>query len=134
MSIVNADNFAMALTDLLKDVTSDVSIAANKAVSQSTRKGVKYVKNEAERGGLHKWSDRYVSGFGSHLDKGSEVTTGEIGNRNKPGLVHLLEKGHATLNGRRTNAYPHMAPAYENIEKDFIDRLEKAVGVALGGS
>jgi hypothetical protein len=127
------DGFAIALTDIIGDTMEDVTQASNKAVSRSTRKGVKTVRSYAKKGGLHKWSDEYVGGFQSHLSKNGPVTVGEIGNRKKPGLVHLLEKGHLTLTGRRTRAYPHLAPAYGEIEKDYIDQMEKLVGRALGG-
>ena len=38
---------------------------------------------------------------------------------------------HLTLTGRRTNAYPHMAPAFDDMEQDFMERVGKYVGDAL---
>ena len=125
------DNFAVTLEDMLKEVDSSVVNAADKAVAQSIRKGAKTVQSHASKGGLHKWSGEYVGGFSSHLNRSGRTPEGEIGNKAKPGLVHLLEKGHATLTGRRTRAYPHMAPAFDEIQKDFIDRMEKEIGSAL---
>lgn len=129
---VSSDRFAIALLGILDDVVLATDENVGKAVAQSTRKGVKIVKEKAGNTGLHKWSDRYVGGFSSSIDKNGKVVTGEIGNRKEPGLVHLLEKGHATLTGRRTRAYPHMEPAYDEIHDDFIKRIYKAVGEALG--
>lgn len=128
---VPADKFASALSDILKEVGMSVSNACEKAVSQSTRKGVKTVKKYAGKGGKHTWSKEYVGGFSSRVKKAGGSTTGEIGNRAKPGLVHLLEKGHNTLTGRRTNAYPHLDPAFKEIKDDFIERMQKSVGEAL---
>lgn len=125
------DNFAATLEDMLGEVDNAVVQASDKAVAQSIRKGAKTVKSYAEKGGLHKWSDKYVGGFSSHLTRSGRTPEGEIGNRGKPGLVHLLEKGHATLTGRRTKAYPHMAPAFNEIQKDFIERMSKEIGGAL---
>lgn len=125
--------FAATLEDLLKDTIDPCNDNVRKAVEQSTREGVKTVRSKAGGTGKHPWSDRYIKGFRANIENGHYQTTGEIGNKNKPGLVHLLEKGHATLTGRRTKAYPHMAPAFEEIEQDFIERVEDAIDMALGG-
>ncbi len=124
------EGFAAAIEELVGDIPESCREASNKAVAQSTRAGVKTVKGEASKGGIHAWSGEYVDGFKSHVETGV-VAVGEIGNANKPGLVHLLEKGHATLNGRRTRAFPHMAPAFVEIQSDYIERMEKYVGEAL---
>ena len=126
------DAFARSIEELVGDIPSACQDKVGDAVAKSTRKGVKAVKSHASKGGKHEWSGEYVDGFSSHVTRGEE-TVGEIGNKNKPGLVHLLEKGHATLTGRRTNAYPHLAPAFDEIQEDFIRSVEEAVGEALEG-
>ena len=124
------DTFAKGIEELVGDIPHACQDKVSTAVAQSTRKGVKSVKKHAEKGGRHPWSGEYVGGFSSHVQSGA-VATGEIGNRAKPGLVHLLEKGHATPTGRRTGAFPHMAPAFDDIQEDFVARVEKAVGEAI---
>lgn len=127
---VPADAFASGLSELLGDLPVTCSEGLEKAVTQSTRKGVKAVKGYASSTGVHEWSGEYVDGFTSRVTKGLQPT-GEIGNKAKPGLVHLLEKGHATLTGRKTRAFPHMAPAFDDIKDDFVKLAEKYVGEAL---
>ena len=124
------DGFARSIEELIGDIPESCREASNKAVAQSTRKGVKTVKAEASKGGVHQWSGEYVNGFQSHVEKGV-VAVGEIGNKNKPGLVHLLDKCHVTLTGRRTRAFPHMAPAFEDISQDYVERMDRLVGEAL---
>ena len=125
------DAFARSVEELVGDIPSSCSEAMYKATSQSVRKGAKVVKENASKGGKHSWSSEYVGGFSSHVERDGEMSVGEIGNKNKPGLVHLLEKGHVTLTGRRTAAFPHMAPAFEEIQQDFIDRVKRYVGEAI---
>lgn len=127
---VPPEAFAKGIEELIGNIPAACGEKVSKAVAQSTRKGVKTVKKHAGKGGVHKWSERYVGGFSSHVEGGISPS-GEIGNKSEPGLVHLLEKGHATLTGRRTRAFPHMAPAFEEIQDDFVDRVAKAVGEAL---
>lgn len=127
---VPLDAFARGVEELVGDIPDACTDAANKATAQSTRKGAKTVKKHASKGGRHAWSNEYINGFSSHVKQGV-MAEGEIGNKAKPGLVHLLEKGHVTLTSRRTGAFPHMAPAFEEIQQDFIERMEKAIGGAL---
>jgi len=128
--MVPLDAFARGIEQLVGDIPESCRNAANKATAQATRKGVKTVKQYAKKGGRTKWSDEYVGGFQSHVEKGV-VAVGEIGNKAKPGLVHLLEKGHYTLTSRRTQAFPHLAPAFDEIKDDFVERMEREVGGAL---
>ena len=124
------DGFAKGIEQLIGDIPEACKDGLAKATEQSVRKGAKTVQQYASKGGRHAWSGEYVGGFKSHVTRG-DVTVGEIGNSAKPGLVHLLEKGHVTLTGRRTGAFPHMAPAFDEIQEDFVKRAERAVGEAI---
>ena len=130
---VGIDSFAVGLERLVGDIPAACQDKGGEAVAKSVRKTAKELRaGDYGSSGKHQWSDRYMSGFSAHVEKGA-MTTGEIGNKNKPGLVHLLEKGHATLTGRRTRAYPHMAPAFDAMAEEFVELYEKAIGEALGG-
>ena len=127
-------NFSAGVESVLGDIPKSCSQKVGKAVQQSVRKTAKELRSGAYgSAGKHAWSDRYMSGFSSHSSIGGMTPEGEVGNKNKPGLVHLLEKGHLTMAGRRTRAYPHMAPAFDEMEEDFMERAQKAIGEALGG-
>lgn len=127
------DSFARALEELVGDIPPACRDAGGKVVEKSVRKAAKELRAGAYgKGGKHEWSDKYMSGFTSHVDHGEE-TVGEVGNKNKPGLVHLLEKGHATLTGRRTQAYPHMAPAFDAMSEEFVEEYKRAIGEVLEG-
>jgi len=129
----DVDKFAATLTDLIGEVFDQCDENVSKAVSQATKRGAKELRETYAIIGAHMWSDEYREGFKAHIDKTGKVTTGEIGNSAKPGLVHLLEKGHATLTGRRTRAYPHMEPTFEDVSEDLIERIDRAVASALRG-
>lgn len=127
------DGFARALEELVGDIPSACAEKGGEAVAKSVRKTAQELRSGTYgSAGRHKWSDEYMGGFSSHVEKGYK-TVGEVGNKEKPGLVHLLEKGHATLTGRRTRAYPHMAPAFDSMAEEFIKEYEKAIVDALEG-
>lgn len=125
------DRFAAGLEELVGTIPNECQEASAKAVTKSARKGAKNLRGKFTEGiGVHPWSKEYRSGFRSSVSKGL-VTEGVVGNKSKPGLVHLLENGHATLNGRRTRKYPHMDPAFQEMKDDFVEELGKQVGEAL---
>ena len=127
------DAFASSLERLLGDVSEKCQEKGGNAVAKATRKTAKELRaGTFGSAGKHEWSAEYMGGFSSHVDRGIQ-TIGTVGNKAKPGLVHLLEKGHATLTGRRTAAYPHMEPAFNSMSEEFVSEYEKAIGEALGG-
>jgi hypothetical protein len=130
------DRFAATIGQLLGDVAESCGDEMEKCVRRAVRKGARELRGERTEGigrdpANHPWSDEYRKGFSSRTERDGLNTTGEVGNKVKPGLVHLLEKGHLTLTDRRTRAYPHMEPTFRDMEEDFVEDAEKAIGKAV---
>ena len=126
------DAFAVSIAALVGDIPEACGDGCAKAVSQSVRKGAQELRGEKTAGiGRHPWSEKYRGGFKSSVNRNGLSTVGEIGNAAKPGLVHLLEKGHATLHGRRTGAFKHMEPTFNDISESFVELVKRYVGEAL---
>lgn len=126
---VSADAFGVAFDSMLDGIGSAVEDALPPAVKKGCHEAKKTTVMTAHGYG---WSGRYTSGFGYEVDKSGAVVEGEMGN-SQPGLVHLLEKGHALIGGGRSGAFPHMEQGYADGVAAFEDKLLEGVDKALNG-
>lgn len=128
------EDLSWGFQELLGDIPPEVTAQMQTVVPKVARKGAKELRSEAAKRWDGKTGSRYSAGFSSTTLKSGVVTSAEIGNRAVPGLVHLLEKGHATLTGRRTAAYPHVAPVFDRTVAPELEReIGKAIDRVLGG-
>lgn len=147
VTYVTADKFSIGIKDIMD--TIDVSLRANlnECVRESCKMGARLARRGAKK--LFKTNTsnvhgRYSKNFSYQIKSNRDSVIGEIGNRKYPGLVHLLEKGHRTINGARSAsggigtinmgsvpAYPHLAPAADETFDHFNKVVKKALDKAL---
>lgn len=133
---VSDDGFAVALDSMLTSVLNSVDNGLPNAVRNSCKVGARKARQLApvskndDAGTVH-----YKTGFTYKVDRqGKHKCMGEIGNRKKPGLVHLLEKGHRTIGGGWVGPSPaegHIKPAAEVTFKRFEKEIDEVVEGAL---
>lgn len=107
---VEEDEFAAALSEILGDIADGTEEGVFHCIHDALVEGCDEWRSHApvrKRSGKYKKSITYRT-----LRKGGTVE-GHIFSR-KPGLPHLLEKGHAKSGGGRTAAQPHVKPAAEH--------------------
>ena len=109
-------------------IMDHVHEAADESLKAGVKAGCELSRDEwqagapAKTGGYAK-SIRYrVEGEGSEV-QGHVYST-------KPGMPHLLEKGHAKIGGGRTRAIEHIAPAAD----DGFEMTEQVILATLGAS
>ena len=104
---IEEDEFAAAMSEIFGDIVE----ASDEAVFQCVHDALEQGRDEWRRG-----AKGYGWKYGKHVTYRSlrkkHGVEGHIYSR-KPGLPHLLEKGHAKIGGGRTAAYPHVKPAAE---------------------
>lgn len=104
------------INNILKELQSDVKEALEKASKDLAKEGVQKLKSTSP----HR-SGKYATGWG--LSKNKDVIV--IHNKKKPGLTHLLEKGHAKRGGGRVGPVKHIEPVEQWIIDEAVKRFEK---------
>ena len=117
---IKIDELGQALADALKEY--------NQQVNEALKAGCKAVGKEAARvlrSTSPKRTGEYAKGW---TQKTSYETADNIRvtvyNNKKPQLAHLLEYGHAKVNGGRVEGKAHIRPAEERAEKQLLGRVK----------
>ena len=106
------------LTEYAGHMTEGMKIAV-RTISENA-------KEETKAGspvGKGRKAGKYRKGWAVRTEEERLSAESIVHNRTDYQLAHLLEKGHATRNGGRTKAIPHIEPA----EQKAIKELQKAV-------
>lgn len=107
----------------LKAYSDEVSEGIKKSVKDVAKETVRTLKTTSPRD-----TGEYARGWTSKVEfESSEDIRVRIFNRTKPQLTHLLENGHAKVNGGRVDGRPHIRPA----EQAAADKLEGDVKVVI---
>jgi hypothetical protein len=124
---VEEDRFGYGFDKLLEDIVPGLEDAMEPAV----RKGCQVSRKVAKAAAPKKTGD-YAKSLSYKVKGHGLKVSGEVGSKRLPGLVHLLEKGHAKIGGGKTRAFPHMAPGFDEGAPAFEAELEKGVDRVLG--
>lgn len=116
------DRLADELVSAIKEYTEDVEIGVRKAVDKTAREVLKEAQALAP-----KRTGEYAKTFTITKDDGYGVTRRIIWNKKHYRRVHLLEFGHAKVNGGRVRAFPHLRPAYDKHGARLPDELKKVI-------
>ncbi|MFW6121844.1 MAG: HK97 gp10 family phage protein [Petrotogales bacterium] len=116
--VVDAEDLAVELSKAVKDYTDDVQKAIDKKVSSTATKVKREIKRNSPRD-----TGEYADSWSRKTNRKGGSTEVTIYNKEKPQLTHLLEFGHAKVNGGRVSEIPHIRPAYDK----FVPQMEKDI-------
>ena len=112
-------NLENEIARIMSVYTEEVTESVDRAALLVANSTVKILKETSP-----KLTGKYAGGWG-------RVKSGKTGyivrQRAKPGLTHLLEKGHAKTGGGRVAPVVHIEPAEEHAIKEFEDRIIAAI-------
>ena len=109
-------------TKIFKECTNEVEIGmleASESVAKSTVRKLKSTSPKAKG----KNGGEYAKGWRVTDFRGKKI----IHNKTNYQLTHLLEHGHAKVNGGRVAARIHIRPAEEEAIKEYIEKTEKVI-------
>lgn len=125
---VKIDGLADAVMEALNEY-NDFAFEELFEIGKSVAKeGVKKLKATSPKGSGSR-KGHYADGWSvrSEMPKASK-SSNLIYDRKKPGLTHLLEKGHSLRQGGKARAIPHIKPIEEWCNEEFERRVKERLG------
>ncbi len=122
MANIPIDRLADELVQAIKEYTDDVAEGVRKTVDKTARKVLQETKALAP-----KRTGEYAETFKITKEGGYGEHRRIIWNKKHYRRVHLLEFGHAKVNGGRVRAFPHLRPAYEKHAADLPKELKRVI-------
>lgn len=121
---INPNDLTLTISAMLSEYADDVIEDVKEAVDDVAKEAQKIVKSKAPvKTGKYKRSIKVKTSYESL----TEIRKTIYSNGNS-GLTHLLENGHAKVNGGRTRAFPHWKYGDEYIKKELPKRIQKKIG------
>lgn len=120
MAKIPLDQLGDEIAKILSEYTEDVIEGIDEAGQEVAKEAIRELKAKSP-----KKTGGYAKGWTKKTEKKvGDVSTVIIYNKNKPGLTHLLEHGHAKRGGGRVDGIPHIKPVEEKIIKEFSSKVE----------
>lgn len=128
---IKVDQLAKEIEKTLQDFVGVTEEACNKGVLETASDAVQALRSAHPSGsGVYDSWDEYNSGWTKRKSgmktklKGIQAI---IWNEKHYRLTHLLEKGHAKVNGGRTRAFPHIAPVEDKCADGLVQNIRKYI-------
>ncbi len=122
---IKSDLLVREIIKVLESCSDDISEIVEQEANQVGKEAVNELKQNSPRG-IRK---RYAKGWSLKKDKkGKSRYSVKVHNKTDYQLTHLIENSHATRNGGRTKANPHIRPVEEKYSKEFEERLKRRIG------
>ena len=119
---VNVDGLAEAIREELEKYSEEVEAKVDRGIDEICQEAVEELKSNPN---IPVKSGKYKNSFYFKNEaKGKGYKRNRIANK-RYRLTHLLEFGHATRNGDRTEAFPHWADAEKKYNAKYEELLKK---------
>ena len=119
---VSLDGFADAVAEIIGDYADGVYATQSKAVTYSTNQALRQVRSNSGQ-----FNGEYAAGWRKQITRTNVTAEGVVYNV-RPGLPHLLEKGHVKRGGHgRVAGKPHALPVQFKVNKELMEKLKEGL-------
>ena len=122
---ISVAQFSQAINEILDEYDKELTTTLDDVIRKVANKGAQALRGSS----MSVIGGRYARGWGYTLEKGRLNTKATLWHKQAPGLPHLLENGHAKVNGGRVPGRPHIKPVEETIERDFVDTTKRRLSI-----
>ncbi len=124
---IKPEELNKVLNEYLEDYVEDIEDGVIDTTNTITKEAVSELKQASPRGKGTR-EKPYYKGWTKQKGKmNNGKYTIKIHNKTNYQLTHLLEFGHATRNGGRTKAIPHIRPIEEKYNKIYEEKLTTVI-------
>jgi len=120
---VKVGDFSKAIGDEMIKYTLRVEEKIEKVTAKLSRQSAKDLKAVSASTFQTAQDKPYNEGWTAKTDSVRHRARWIIHNKNKPGLAHLLEHGHAKRGGGRVSGKIHIKPIEEKLVKDYEENV-----------
>ena len=126
---IKPEELQKAIMEYLEDYVEDIEEDVEDTVTEVAKEAKQELIQTSPRSGIAR-KTKYYKGWA--IKNGGRTRKKHyygktIWNKTNYQLTHLLEFGHATRNGGRTQAQPHIRKVEEKYGTQFADLLEKKI-------
>lgn len=123
MANIKVGDFSKVLQKEMQAYTREVSEGITKVAGEVAKQGAKELQ-EISKSAFKTAQDKpYHKGWSVKNETSGNKISFVIHNKTKPGLAHLLEHGHAKVNGGRVAGKIHIKPIEEKLVKDYEENV-----------
>lgn len=116
---IKLDDLAAEIQSAMDDFRDNTLDVMDHAVSRVAKETVQDIKKNIESAGIGGTEYRKSWAQKKDPDVRGKWASGRVVYSKLPGLPHLLEHGHAKVNGGRVEGRSHIAPAEERAAKNL---------------
>lgn len=120
MSRASIESLSIEIAALMEEYAADVAEDMKAGAKEVTKEAVKELKQNSPVGDGSGTKGHYKDGWASKaVSESAQSISLSIYNKKKPGLTHLLEKGHGKRGGGRVEGIQHIEPAERNAAEEY---------------